>query len=78
MHEAMSVTASHGEPSTPPMPSAPVSALIAMSETPNRTPAAAPSMMPWWWSGIPRCLPPIRTAPIASIAPSKAIMPTSE
>ena len=78
MHEAMSVTASHGEPRIAPMPPAPVSALIAMSETPNSTPAAAPSMMPWWWSGIPRCLPPISAAPIASIAPSKAIMPTSE
>ena len=78
MHEAMRVTASQGEETMPVMPSAPVSALIAMSETPNSTPAAAPSMMPWWWSGIPRCLPPIRSAPITSIAPSKAIMPTSE
>ena len=78
MTEAMSVTASQGEAMMPSMPPAPVSALMAMSETPKRTPAAAPSMMPWWWSGMPRCLPPIRIAPITSIAPSKAIMPTSE
>ena len=32
-----------GEPS----PTTPVSALIATSETPKRTPAAAPSMTPW-------------------------------
>ena len=56
----------------------PVSALMATSETPNRTPAAPPSMTPWWWSGAPKRGPVISSAPIASIAASKAIMPASE
>ena len=47
MTEARTVTASQGEVRMPTMPSAPVSALMAMSETPNSTPAAAPSITPW-------------------------------
>ena len=39
--------ASQGEARIPPAPPAPVSALIAMSETPNMIPAAAPRKTPW-------------------------------
>ena len=40
---------------------------MATSETPNRVPAAAPSMTPWWWSGAPRRGPEISSAPITSM-----------
>ena len=51
---------------------------MATSETPKRMPAAAPSMTPWWWSGAPRCLPVISSAPKASMPASKAIMAGTE
>ncbi len=47
MTEAPTVTASHGELTTPTRPWAPVRPLMAMSETPKSTPAAAPSATPW-------------------------------
>ena len=50
---------------------------MATSETPKRTPAAAPSMIPWWWSGAPRRGAVISSAPIASMPTSKEIMPAS-
>ena len=71
-------TNSQGETTMAARPSRPVSALMATSETPKSTPAAPPSMTPWWWSGAPKRGPVISSAPIASIAASKAIMPASE
>ena len=43
----VAVTASHGEARIAAAPPAPVSALIAISETPNMIPAAAPRKTPW-------------------------------
>jgi hypothetical protein len=54
-----------------------VSALIATSETPNKIPAAVPSITPWCW-----CEPSrgerTRNVPMKRRADSKAIMPAVE
>ncbi len=77
--EASTQVASHGEisPATPMSPTAPVSALIATSETPKRMPAAMPSMTPWC-SCEPSLGDSTRNVPSASRADSNAIMPASE
>ena len=62
----------------PSVPTSPVTALMAMSETPKRMPAAAPSMTPWWWSGAPMRLPMTSRPPTATMPASKAIMPATE
>ena len=51
---------------------------MATSETPNRIPAAAPSMKPWCSSGAPMRGPMISRVPAASRTPSKPIMPGTE
>ena len=53
-------------------------ALIATSETPNRMPAAAPSMNPWCWRGAPIRGPMISSVPAAIMNVSNAIMPGTE
>ena len=51
---------------------------MATSETPKSVPAAAPSMIPWWWSGAPRRGAEISSAPMASMPTSKEIIPARE
>ena len=74
------VSISHGlaRPITPLEPTRPVSALMAMSETPNSTPAAAPSITPWCSTGPPSRGPMTSSAPSTTRAPSNAIIPASE
>ena len=50
-----------------------VSALTATSETPNSTPAAAPSTAPWWCDGAPSRGAATSVMPSASIPASNAI-----
>ncbi len=52
----------------------PVSALIAVSETPNRMPAAAPSITPWCSTGPPIRGPMISRPPIPNRPASKEII----
>ena len=56
----------------------PVSALIEMSETPKRMPAAAPSSTPCWWRIRSTRCESSSSVPITIIAPSKAIIPEIE
>ena len=59
-------------------PAIPVSALMAVSETPNRTPEAAPSMTPWCSAAPPMRGPMISSPPMPNRPASKQIMATSE
>ena len=63
---------------TPCAPVMPVSALIAVSETPNRMPDAAPSMMPWCSTRPPMRGPMISRPPIPNRPASKEIIAASE
>ena len=73
-------TSSHGvsNPAIPWLPTSPDIALIAMSETPNRMPAAAPSMKPWCSRGAPIRGPAISSVPPTTSAASNAIIPGTE
>ena len=71
--EARTATGSHGELSRPSGPPTVVRAFSATSPTPNRVPAAAPRIAPWWWAGVPSFGAAISRMPSASIPAWKAI-----